>query len=770
MKTQVLYTLTTALTVTLFPTATPRISDSDSDLQSGELTGVPTEVFKSVGRDNDRFDFAWESGSLDSPRLMQAEEKATEDFGFPTKADNKAEKNDPLAWEVVDGKKSKDGVSTGSTGSIAELAQSAVTGAASTDGAENKDAAAGADATAKPAPTEPAPEKAAPKAGAVDLLKKKPAPSIADLVGGDKKPDAGAPATTTPAEGDPMEPMDMAALEANEDGEFFIRNAQLNDVFQFLAQAADLNYFHNAELMAPSYVVTGHLQDGDPVKQMEELGLMYGITIHMKGKTVYAMTEGQLATLPTKPFQYHMKYLRPSDIEMIKSILTPVLTPGRGTVDYETKTNTLLVIDNEQKVEALMEILDKLDQPKRQVAIEMRILRVTSGSRNRIGVDWSTVLGEEGIALGADSALNNLFNLPDAETSNQIITLTNDTFSTETFAGTATSAIPGGAVTGSATSTLDTSEVNDRQDTTTTNIARTGTGLVLDQVALDAVMRALNQGDLAEQESSPTLITEDNEQGIISIIDRIPIIVATVNNTTSGSNVTEEVRYRIDVDDPVDDPANTREVGVTMAITPTILPDNTIRMVMRPRSAQIVEFIAGQTGNQYPRVAESTVDTIARVPDGSSLLVGGFYEQANRDSENKVPILGDVPWVNFFFKSTDKEKRITSLVFVVTPTAYDAESPKRTMEMTKQLHDRQVLPFDHNWPDRKNPGFNHEANLGRTLGNALKLYPEVPDWNPLAAGHPINEERTSAAQAEQAPANHRKPRNPLIRIFGWGKN
>ncbi len=807
MKTQVLYTLTTALTVTLFPTATPRTSDSASDLQQNSKTADQSELFQTIGREHKgggRFDFAWESGSLDSPRLMQ-EGGGSGDSGFSAKAaGNKEDANsDPLAWEVVDGKKTGNEVSTGS---IAELAQAAVTGAASTDGAAVDKAE-----EVKPVASEtPAPK----KSGTVDLLKKpamtKPAASISDLVGGANKPAADAPATTagTPAGGDPMDPMEMIDGSA-EDG-FFIRGAALNDVFQFLAKAAELNYFHNAELATPTHVVTGQLQDGDPLKQMEELGLMYGITIYKKGKTVYAMTEGQLAQLPVKPFQYQLKYLRPADIESIKAILQPILTPGRGTVDYETKTNTMIVLDNEQKVAALKEILETLDQPKRQIAIEMRILRVTSASRNRIGVDWSTVLGEDGIALGADTALNNLFNLPDADSATQVITLTEDTVGRSGFASTnagslfglapgaavsAASAVPGsGNVPGTSPSSTVSGDIGGgasainsftsessgfngalNNSVTTRTIETSGSGLVLDDVALDAVMRALNQGNLAEQESSPTLITEDNEQGIISIIDRVPIIVATVNQTSAGSNVTEEVRYRIDVDDPVDDPANTREIGVTMTITPTILPDNTIRMVMRPRTAQIVEFIRGAgsngfVGNQYPRVAEATVDTIARVPDGSSLLVGGFYSQNNRNSENKVPILGDIPWVNFFFKSTDKEKTITSIVFVVTPTAYDAASPVDTMGMTKKLHDRQVLPFDHNWPDRKNPGFNHEANLGNTLGNALKLYPEVPEWNPLAAEHPINAEKTEAARAEQIPANHRKPRNPLIRIFGFGKN
>ena len=766
MKTQVLYTLTTALTVALFPTASPKTSNPASDLQPGASSDERAEVFPSVGRadsDGSRIDFAWESGAFGDASLMQANGSVIgKDSGFSTKAKTGG-KNDPLAWEVVDGKKSGN---KATTGSIAELAQ------ANTPKAPVTGAADAADKKAPAAPTNTAAP--AKKSGAVDLRGKKPAASISDLVGGDKKT---VPAAGAPKPGDPMPSDPMEAIEGDEDG-FFIRGAQLNDVFQFLAKSAELNYFHNAELAAPSYVVTGHLQDGEPIKQMEELGLMYGITIHQKGKTVYAMTEGQLAQLPVKPFQYHMNYLRPADIEQIKNLLTPILTPGRGSVDYESKTNTLIVIDNEQKVEALQEILKQLDQPKRQVSIEMRILRVTSGSRNSIGVDWTSVLGpdEDGLDLGAISSLNNLFNLPDLDTATEVITLDNSVVSTGTVTSNTTTAtpIPGVIPPTTGSSTLNDNLVvettNDKNVLNTRQINTTGSGLVLSPIALDAVMRALNTGNLAEQESSPTVITEDNEQAIISIIDRVPIIVATVNQTSAGSNITEEVRYRIDTDDPVDDPANTREVGVTMTVTPTILPDNSIRMVMRPRSAQIVEFVIGQTGNRYPRVNESTVDTIARVPDGSSLLIGGFYERANRDVENKVPVLGDIPWLNFMFKYSDKQKTITSLVFVVTPSAYDAESPQKTMEMTKRLHDHQVLPFDHNWPDRKNPGFNHEAHLGNSLGNALKLYPEVPEWNPLMAEHPINEEKTSAAEAQQIPANHRQPKNPLLRIFGFGKN
>ena len=95
---------------------------------------------------------------------------------------------------------------------------------------------------------------------------------------------------------------------------------------------------------------------------------------------------------------------------------------------------------------------------------------------------------------------------------------------------------------------------------------------------------------MVNQKSNPVVITEDNEKASISLIDRVPIITTTTNQGTSTSSVSEEVRYTIDASDSTD-PETTREIGVTISITPSLLPDGTIRMHMRPRSAQITENI-----------------------------------------------------------------------------------------------------------------------------------------------------------------------------------
>jgi type II secretory pathway component GspD/PulD (secretin) len=220
------------------------------------------------------------------------------------------------------------------------------------------------------------------------------------------------------------------------------------------------------------------------------------------------------------------------------------------------------------------------------------------------------------------------------------------------------------------------------------------------------------------------LITEDNEQATISIIDRIPIITSTTTpgGVSGQTTVTEEVRYKIDTADKAitEDPQNHREIGISIAVTPTLLPDGTVRMKMRPRSAQITGEVIGQgvggtAGNRYPRVTESMVETMARIPDGCSLIVGGFYGEVQSTDKNKVPLLGDIPIVNFFFKSKESVKEQTSLVFIVTPTSYDPTSGAATTRVSSDIRGATQLPGDHDWTDPYNPGPGHEPNLKRTI-------------------------------------------------------
>lgn len=471
----------------------------------------------------------------------------------------------------------------------------------------------------------------------------------------------------------PLELTDEPAGEAavadieevpEEDEGFIIKDAGLNDIFQFLAKSANRQYFHNSKIAGPEYLVTGHLNDGDPLQQMEELAFMYGLTLHTKGNTIYALTQSQLSQLPSAEFHYQLRYLRPSDAEGIKDLIRPVLSPGTGIINFEPKTNTIIIIDSAHRIEAAQRLLHGIDKAKGQIIVETKILRVNSSAAERTGVDWTNALGSEGGGLSISSSLNAVFGFDAADV------------------------------------------VKDAN-------------LVLSPIQLSGVLRALSEGDLASQVSNPTLITEDNERATISIIDRVPIITTETTAATGSDNptVTEEVRYKIDQGDKtIDaDPESHREIGISLVVTPTLLPDGTVRMKMRPRSAQITGEVVGITGNRYPEVTESMIETLARIPDGHSLIVGGFYGEVESDKKNKVPLLGDIPVLNFFFKSKEATKEKTSLVFIVTPTSYNPASGVATRRAGDRIRTNTTFSKDHNWIDPNNPGPAHEPNLKRSL-------------------------------------------------------
>ena len=281
---------------------------------------------------------------------------------------------------------------------------------------------------------------------------------------------------------------------------------------------------------------------------------------------------------------------------------------------------------------------------------------------------------------------------------------------------------------------------------------------------LNGVLRALAEGDLASQISNPTLITEDNELATISIIDRVPIITSTQSGTGTTAIKTEEVRYKIDATDKsIDtDPDKHREIGISLVVTPTLLPDGTVRMKLRPRSAQIVEQIKSVTGNFYPRVTESMVESIARVPDGYSLVVGGFYGEATTNGKTKIPILGDIPVLNFFFKSKEATKEQASLVFIVTPKSYDPTNRGANNSASSRVRAGTTFDCEHDWIDEENPGPAHEPNLKRTVprtpAHPGALLPAARRNHPHAAIHHHSAARHhAAARPFQNPFQQGRP-------------
>jgi type II secretory pathway component GspD/PulD (secretin) len=492
----------------------------------------------------------------------------------------------------------------------------------------------------------------------------------------------------------------LSALpELAQDG-YWIENAPLNEIFQYLARRAEKQYFFNPDLSAPQFSVTGHLKLTDPKRQMEDLAVAYGLTVHEQNGTIYLMTEAQLTRLPVEVMCYTLKYLRGArpgtavtqsssggeggegggsgsggggDFTKLMAIIRPILTKDTGHIEFEEKNNVLLVTDNEPKLKKVRALLEQIDRPKQQIVINVRILRVRNTQGSKIGVDWSSVLGEDGLPIRASQSLNAMFGLPDSATLTRSILAARDV--TRSFNRASETILTNGAPSNITTINDDFSRNLTDSDSTERLAQYTdGVGLVFDALQMEAIVHALNNDDIVSQEACPTIITEDNEQGIVSFVDRFPIVTSTIVATSSGTNVTDEVRYKIDDEDPnaAQEPEKSREIGVTLSVTPTLLPDGTVRMRLRPRVANIIDFVQGPSGNAFPRVSESTIEGISRIPKGKSLFLGGFFDSNTDNRRNGVPILEKIPVMNRLFTYKNKHSEQISLVFIITPSVYDA--------------------------------------------------------------------------------------------------
>lgn len=489
----------------------------------------------------------------------------------------------------------------------------------------------------------------------------------------------------------------------------WVRDMNLNEFMQVISERMEMQYFANPELK--DMTVTGYLRDdGETVEALRDIVLPYGAEIYSKGRTLYALTASQQKLLPRQQWTYSLKYLRGSTREeqdQLIEMVRPALSES-GSLRFEQKTGTVVILDHENAVRAAKQLLERIDVPRRQVVVDVKILRLFDVRGRRTGVDWSKTLGAQGLTVGLTAAgpLNEIFNtVPVFGSASQLAQQAANVLANNT-AGAPVSPVDGSGVEGSG-------------DVVAAGSANAG--IILNPVQIEAVLRFLVESDLARQESGPAVITEDNEQAIFRVVDRIPIVEQTVTQSDGVNNISTDVRYRIDPEDPVD-PAHSREVGVSITVTPSLLPDGTIRMRLFPRVATVTSYVKVSTGvnniyNEYPRVNETSVEAIARIPDGYSLLLGGYYQNEIRQVDNKVPLLGDIPGLSFAFRSKQREKVKSNIVFIITPTAYQPASPERTVEFTEMLRQNLEAPPHYLHADDEAPRETTRPNLLQGLRN-----------------------------------------------------
>jgi type II secretory pathway component GspD/PulD (secretin) len=570
--------------------------------------------------------------------------------------------------------------------------------------------------------------------------------------------------TPTPVENATPTPTPIVSNPSGEPGDpkrstnssYWLDSYPLNDLFQYLARTAGLQYFQNHFMASDAYQVTGELfKEGDPLEKMRELALQYNLLLFRKGQTIYALTRDQIITLPQHEFRYELKYLHPESqpgllagsggnpagpefLTNIEHFLTHRQEPPfdlLGHITYERKVNMIVVYDNELAIGRVRSYLASIDRPKHQISLQVRVLSITLEAGKNVGIDWSGTLGAQGLPLTvtASGNLNSMFGWTNVVTKalGVVNGVTNNALSTVN------------PNTQQQVSGPFSNNTNSGSGLATTTNGNNGTGgLVFGPTTITAILRLLYDNNKVTIENSPLVITEDNERASLGVVTRTPIVTSSVTTTNGTVVISNEVRYKIGIDDPTSPPDARREIGTQLGVVPTILPDGTIRLVIEGTVAtevgqQIVNEGSGVT-NTFPIVNEAHLINIARVPNGYSLILGGFINDVKTQQINKVPILGNLPLIGAAFRSKQDSKQRTNLVFILTPMAYNAAKPTQAVtvnELNRQHYTADPLDV---YADPTAIGHNAET-YPPALRNALADPEEQElDTFPLSPQNPEN--------------------------------
>src|SRR5688572_20523113 len=339
----------------------------------------------------------------------------------------------------------------------------------------------------------------------------------------------------------------------------------------------------------------------------------------------------ELAPLRTEYLQ--VNYAKASDLaSLIKSGAANSLLSGRGSVTIDERTNTLLIQDTADRLGDIRRLVSTLDIPVKQVLIEARIVIVNDDFSRDLGVRFGGAIagsyGSSGTILGSSTGLNSGTD----DDSGPVIDVPGD--------GINAAPPPVGIVT---------RPVDERYmvNLPVANPAGRFALTMLDSnYIVDLELSAAQAEGRGEIISSPRVVTANQREAVIEQGQEIPYQEASSSGATT-------VQFK--------------KAVLGLKVTPQITPDNRIIMDLTVTKDSVGQFIQGAQGALIPSIDTREIVTQVLVNDGQTVVLGGIMETEYRDTENKVPWLGDIPGLNVLFRSTSKRNNKDELLIFVTP-------------------------------------------------------------------------------------------------------
>ena len=305
---------------------------------------------------------------------------------------------------------------------------------------------------------------------------------------------------------------------------------------------------------------------------------------------------------------------------------------GKVTVFADADTNSLIVTTRQRYLSAVRALIKKLDFVRGQVWIDIQILEVTLDETTKLGIELTA---QEKRIFG-------------------------------------TSVSPGNPLIGEFESQLGLEQ----------EISGFNIGLATKEYL--SLIHALMRENKVQTLSTPSLLTRDSWNATWSSGRRIPYLQSVDTTSILGETVTQPL-FNYDFIDP--------PVGINISLTPYIARSQvgedgkrTIGLDIENISASnFIEF----TDFNAPITDDNAISVYIDVEDGQQIVVGGIIRKKQKQEENKLPILGDIPLIGRLFKNTETAVEDTEIVIIITPHIVDINNPEDLEKLKEKTQDWQ---------------------------------------------------------------------------------
>jgi type IV pilus assembly protein PilQ len=398
----------------------------------------------------------------------------------------------------------------------------------------------------------------------------------------------------------------------------------VRDILKLLGVRAGINIIYGSDVAGS---LSLHLR-GVPFDEAFRTVLqMTSLTTQQVGDNILRVltpsvlkTERGSALPTTRVFQ--LSYTKADEVKpQLDAVRSAEGRPGQSVV--AKSANALIVTDTTEGMLEIERLIAQIDKRPTQVLIEAKLIEVQHNKSMDLGIQW-----DYASAGNFNNNPGNRWFVGTQQTASTPFSIHGDVLQNNgpTSRGTGVN-LPASDIVGALT-----------------------LGRVTDTSFLAATLSAAAKSGKAKVLSDPKVATLNNQQATINITTQIPYVTSSV---TSTGVATQTVSYTT--------------VGITLTVTPTVNADGRVTLKINPQVSQPSQTAASAGTTGAVAVDTRNADTTVLVRDGETIVIGGLITDTESVQEAKVPLLGDIPILGWFFRKKSTSRVRQELLVFVTP-------------------------------------------------------------------------------------------------------